>query len=90
MAVLLVDTVAALTNDLAKGMMPALLAADSSGAAVVFVDAVSTRRPAFRSLLAGTRDALRAELARQVIRRLDALPDLSPSWLPAGWRYALE
>lgn len=79
---LLVDTVAAVTNDLAEGILPALLEADSGGAAVALVNAVSTRRPAFHSLLAGTGDALRAELARQVIERIDALPDLSPSWLP--------
>ena len=36
----------------------------------------------FRSLLTGAADALRAELARQVIERVNVLPDLSPSWLP--------
>lgn len=79
---LLVDTVAAVTDDLAQGMMPALLAADSGGAAIALVDAVAARRAVFRSLLAGAGDALRAELARQVIERIAILPDLSPSWLP--------
>lgn len=79
---LLVDAVAEVTDDLAQGMMPALLAADSGGAAVALVDAVAARRAVFRSLLAGAGDALRAELARQVIERIAALPDLSPSWLP--------
>jgi uncharacterized protein (DUF2236 family) len=36
----------------------------------------------FRSLLAGAGDALRAELARQVMERVATLPDLSPAWLP--------
>lgn len=79
---LLVDTVAAVTDDLARGMMPALLAADSGGAAVALVDAVAAQRAVFRALLSGAGDALRAELARQVIARVDMLPDLSPSWLP--------
>jgi len=79
---LLVDTVAAVTDDLAQVMMPALLEADSGGAALALVDAVEARRALFRSLLAGAGDALRAELARQVIERVTALPDLSPSWLP--------
>lgn len=79
---LMVDTVAAVTDDLAQGMLPALLAADSGGAALALVDAVTARRAVFRSLLAGAGDALRAELARQVIERTAGLPDLSPSWLP--------
>ena len=79
---LVVDTVAAATDELAQAMMPALLAADSRGAAVVLVEAVSVRRGVFRSLFSGAGDVLRAELSRQVIQRLDALPDLSPSWLP--------
>lgn len=79
---LLVDTVATLADDLAHGMMPALLAADSGGAVVAHVDAVTAQRSLFHALLAGAGDALRAELARQVIDRLDALPELSPSWLP--------
>lgn len=79
---LVVDTVAAATDELAQAMMPALLAADSRGAAVVLIEAVSLRRVVFRSLFSGAGDALRAELSRQVIHRLDAWPDLSPSWLP--------
>lgn len=79
---LLGDTVAALTDELAVAMMPALLAADSAGAARALADAVAARQAMFRSLLAGAGDALRAELARQVIDRVAALPDLSPSWLP--------
>lgn len=79
---LVVDTVAAVTDELAQAMMPALLAADSGGAALVLVEAVSARRLVFRSLFFGAGDVLRAELSRQVIQRLDALPDLSPSWLP--------
>jgi len=79
---LLVDTVAALTDDLARTMMPALLSADSSGAAAVLVQAVAARRAVFHSLLAGAGDALRVELARQVIERIAILPDLSPTWLP--------
>lgn len=79
---LLVDTVAAVTDDLARGMMPALLAADSGGAAVALVDAVAAQRAVFRALLCGAGDALRAELARQVIDRVAILPDISPSWLP--------
>lgn len=82
MRALVVDTVAAATDELAHAMMPALLAADSRGAAVVLVEAVSVRRGVFRSLFSGAGDVLRAELSRQVIQRLDALPDLSPSWLP--------
>jgi len=79
---LLVDTVAVLTDDLVERMMPALLAADSEGAAAALVDAVAARRGVFRSLLTGAADALRAELARQVIERVNVLPDVSPSWLP--------
>jgi AcrR family transcriptional regulator len=79
---LLVDTVAALTDELARGMRPALLAADSGGAAAALVEAVAARRSEFRALLAGAGDALRGELARQVIARVSALPDLSPSWAP--------
>ena len=79
---LLVDTVAAVTDDLAQGMLPALLAADSGGAASALVEAVAARRAVFRSLLTGAGDALRAELARRVIERVTVLPDLSPSWLP--------
>ena len=41
---LLVDTVAVLTDDLVERMMPALLAADSEGAAAALVDAVAARR----------------------------------------------
>jgi len=77
-----VDTVAAVTDELAQAMIPALLAADSRGAALVLVQAVSARRAVFRSLLSGAGDVLRAELSRQVIQRFDALPDVSPSWLP--------
>ena len=79
---LLADTVAALTDDLARTMMPALLSSDSKGAATALVEAVAARRPVFHSLLAGGGGALRAELARQVIERVAILPDLSPSWLP--------
>ncbi len=79
---LLVDTIAEVTDALAHGMMPALLAADSRGAATALVDAVSARRAVFGALLSGAGDALRAELARQVIARVAVLPDLSPSWLP--------
>jgi len=78
----LVDAVATVTDDLAQGMMPALLAADSGGAAAALIHAVAARRSVFLALLAGAGDALRAELARQVIARVAALPDLSPSWLP--------
>jgi AcrR family transcriptional regulator len=78
----MVDAVAELTDDLAQAMMPALLAADSGGAAAALVDAVGSRRAVIQALLAGAGDALRAELARQVIDRLAALPDVSPSWLP--------
>jgi AcrR family transcriptional regulator len=78
----LVDTVAALTDDLAEGMRPALQAADSAAAAAALVDAVAARRTMFCALLVGAGDALRAELARQVIERVEALPDLAPSWLP--------
>lgn len=79
---LVVDTVAAATDELAHAMMPALLAADSRGASVVLVEAVAARRLVFRSLFSGAGEVLRAELSRQVIERIDALPDLSPSWLP--------
>jgi AcrR family transcriptional regulator len=79
---LLVDTVAAVTDELARGMMPALTAADSGGAASVLVQAVGARRTVFRALLSGAGDAMRAELARQVIDRVATLPDISPSWLP--------
>jgi len=79
---LLVDTVTALADDMAMGVMPALLAADSSGAAIALVEGVSARRAVFSALLAGAGDALRAELARQVIERLAELPNLAPSWLP--------
>lgn len=79
---LLVDTVAAVTDDLAQGMMPALLAADSGGAAIALIEAVAARRAVFHALLSGAGDALRVELARQVIERVAAMPDLSPSWLP--------
>lgn len=79
---LLADTIAALTDDLANEMLPALLAADSAGAASALVNAVAERRAVFHSLLAGAGDPLRVELARQVIERLADLPDLSPSWLP--------
>jgi AcrR family transcriptional regulator len=78
----LVDTVAALTDDLAEGMMPALQASDSAAAAAALVEAVAARRAMFCALLAGAGDALRAELARQVIDRVEALPDLASSWLP--------
>jgi AcrR family transcriptional regulator len=79
---LLIDTVAAITDELADSMMPALLAADSGGAASVLVRAVGARRTVFRALLSGAGDASRGELARQVIERVAILPDLSPSWLP--------
>jgi AcrR family transcriptional regulator len=79
---LLVDAVAAVTDNLARGMMPALLAADSGGAAIALVDAVAAERSVFHALLSGAGDALRAELARQVIERVATLPDVSPSWLP--------
>lgn len=79
---LLVDTVAALTDDLARAMMPALVAGDGKGAAVALVEAVAARRAVFHALLAGAGDALRAEMARQVIERVAILPDVSPSWLP--------
>jgi AcrR family transcriptional regulator len=59
-----------------------VLAADSGGAAHALVDAVATQRVVIRSVLAGAGDAWRAEIARQVIERVTALPDLSPSWLP--------
>lgn len=55
---------------------------DSSGAALALVNAVADRRALFSALMAGAGDALRAELARQVIERLGGLPDLSPSWPP--------
>jgi AcrR family transcriptional regulator len=79
---LLVDTVAAVTDELAQAMMPALLAADSGGAAAALVDAVAAQRAVFHALLSGAGDALRAELARQVIAHVEILPDMSPSWLP--------
>jgi len=79
---LLVDAVAAITDELAGRMMSALLAADSAGAAAALVNEVAVRRGVFRSLLTGAGDALRAELARQVVERVNTLPDLSPSWLP--------
>jgi len=79
---LLADTVAALTDDLAETMLPALLAADSGAAAAALIDAVAARRAMFRALLSGAGDAMRAELARQVIERVAIMPDLSPSWLP--------
>jgi AcrR family transcriptional regulator len=79
---LLVETVAALTDDLAERMMPALLAADSGGAAATLVAAVAAQRTVFRALLSGAGDALRAELSRQVMERVSLLPDLSPAWLP--------
>lgn len=79
---LLGDTVAALTDDLAVAMMPAMLASDSAGAAQALTVAVTARQTVFRSLLAGAGDALRTELARQVIEKVAAMPDLSPSWLP--------
>lgn len=79
---LLVDTVTALADDLAQRMMPGLLLADSAAAAAALVDAVAARKAVFHALLAGAGDALRAELARQVIERIDDLPDISPSWLP--------
>lgn len=82
MRALLVDTVAVLTDELAQGMMPALLAADSGGAASVLIHAVQTRRTVFRALLSGAGATLRAELARQVIERVAILPDFSQSWLP--------
>ncbi len=82
MRALLVDAVAAITDELAKEMMPALLAADSGRAASVLIDAVAARRAVFRALLSGAGAALRAELARQVIERVAMLPDLSQSWLP--------
>ncbi len=58
------------------------MAAESGGAADALVDAVAQRRAMFSALLAGAGDALRAELVRQVIERVTALPDLSPSWVP--------
>ena len=79
---LLVDTVSALSDDLAKRMMPGLLAADSAAAASALINSVAERKAVFHALLAGAGDALRAELARQVIDRMEALPDISPSWLP--------
>ncbi|CAN5631984.1 hypothetical protein BH10PSE14_BH10PSE14_22660 [soil metagenome] len=79
---LLVDTVSALTDDLAERMMPALLAADSGGAAATLVAAVDAQRAVFRALLSGAGDALHAELSRQVMDRVALLPDLSPPWLP--------
>ena len=62
--------------------MPALLAADSGGAASVLIHAVQARRTVFRALLSGAGATLRAELARQVIERVAILPDFSQSWLP--------
>lgn len=79
---LLVDTVAAVTDDLAAGMLPGLLAADSTAAAAALVGAVDAERAPLRALLSGAGDALRAELARQVVARIDLLPDVSPAWLP--------
>jgi len=79
---LLVDTVAAVTDELASAMMPALLAADGGGAASALVGAVGSRRTMFRALLSGAGATMRAELARQVIGRVAILPDLSPPWLP--------
>jgi AcrR family transcriptional regulator len=79
---LLVDTAAAVTDDLARAMMPALLAADSAAAASALIQAIAARRTMFRALPAGAGEALRGELARQVIDRVTILPDVSPSWLP--------
>lgn len=79
---LLADTVAAMTDELAEGMMPALLASDSGGAARALVHAVEAQRVKIAALLSGGGDALRAELARQVIERVSLLPDLAPQWLP--------
>lgn len=79
---LLVDTVGALTDDLAQVMMPAILRQQSATAAQALIDAVDIRREPVRALLAGAGDALRAELGRQVINRLATLPTLSAAWLP--------
>ncbi len=79
---LLVDTVATITDELAEAMMPALLSADSGGAATALITAIAARRPMFTALLSGAGDALRAELARAVIARISALPDLLPPELP--------
>lgn len=79
---LLVDTVDAVTDDLARVMLPALLEADSGGAAAALVAAVDVQRTVFSALLSGAGDALRVELARQMIDRVAILPDLSPPWLP--------
>jgi AcrR family transcriptional regulator len=77
----LTDIVATLTDDLAQAMMPALLAGDSAGAAGTLVAAIDARREMFRALLAGGGDALRAELAAQVIARV-AQPGIAPAWFP--------
>ncbi|WP_379488184.1 TetR/AcrR family transcriptional regulator [Novosphingobium soli] len=79
---LLIDTVGTITDELAQAMMPALLAGDGPAAARTLLAAVAERRLDFGALLAGAGDALRVELARQVVGRLEALPDLSPDWLP--------
>ncbi len=79
---LLIDTVAQVTDEIAATMMPALLAADSGAASAALVEAVAARRAVFHALLSGAGDALRGEVARQVMARVASLPDLSPAWLP--------
>ena len=79
---LLVDTVAHLADSLVQRMMPALLATQSHEAARLLVNAVEADRASYIALLGGAGDATRGMLARILSERLEALPDLSPPWLP--------
>jgi AcrR family transcriptional regulator len=79
---LLVDTVVNLAEELTERVLPAMIAADTAGAARVLVRAVQERRGAFLALLSGAGDETRGMLARHVVERTAKLPDLSPEWLP--------
>jgi AcrR family transcriptional regulator len=79
---LLLDTVTTLVDDLAARMMPALLAADTRGAAAALIDYVVERSGLCRALLAGSGADLRAMLLSHVVDHVAALPRLSPSLLP--------
>jgi len=79
---LLVDTVVSLANELAEQMLPAMIAADTAGAARVLVESVSDQRAAFVALLSGAGDETRGMIARHVADQVGHMPDLSPEWLP--------
>lgn len=79
---LLIDTVGCLAEDLTTRMLPAMIAADTAGAARTLVAAVGERRGAFTALLRGAGDETRGLLTRHIVAQTAQLPDLSPDWLP--------